>query len=204
MIFVCPLCLKAVSVVLLDPEDIPFLETLQARGITCPEPGCAGEMFHHSVVQRAVEQNPEMYRAEQLSAQEMFQAMHGFGTPAEQENARPEVVEELLEEAKIVGFGLEPAGNRTGLAWIAVKTPEGRLARLSLAAGQGQAVIYKVETHDEQAVRGPDGDTHSDRTQAGPGHPHVDGSGDGEHRDLAGDGAGGQPEGRVPAVRTGT
>tara|TARA_Y100000310_G_scaffold329487_1_gene399445 strand:+ start:524 stop:1135 length:612 start_codon:yes stop_codon:yes gene_type:complete len=203
VIFVCPKCLKAVSVVMTDPKDIPFMEQIQAARFGCLK--CGEPVFYHPSVQKAVSEDPRRYRVEQLSAEQLFQAMHGFGTPTEKEQARPEVVEDLLEESKIVGFSLEGSGDRAVLTWIAVKTQEGVLARLHLAASQQRAVVYKVEIHDEQAVRGTDGDPDPNRTQAGPGHPHVDsGSDGGQSPDPAGGAPGGEPDVVVSAVRTGT
>jgi hypothetical protein len=201
VIYVCPVCLKAVYVTLASPDDIPFMEQVQAGGLRCFVDGCEGNLFHHPVVEKAVAEDPEKYRVVHLSAEDLFRAVNGFGTPEETALANAgDVMTFLGPGSMIVDSSLGESGGRVALFRLTVETASGRVATLYLAAGR-DPVIYKVVDHDEQAIRGPDGDPHQDRAQAGPGHPHVDGGSDGGDS-VAGGVSGGEPHGVVPAVRS--
>ena len=140
MILVCPKCLVAVEVRVDSDADEAFLGKLGDR-LPCPDDGEA--MFHHETFGKHVLRNPNKYRLESVTAEELWRAGAGFGWPAEQRWA--ELAGDFLHPGAVIEEAVVESNGSGKPVIKSIRLKGG--AELHLAAGGGGATVYKVVQH---------------------------------------------------------
>lgn len=174
--FACDACLMAVIVVG-DPDDIRRLIThhpMWKDGLPCVREGCLEKMYQLDVLPDMLRSQANVLEQVELTPEELFRAMGGFGLP-EEIGFAPEMVRALLLSSKVVGMSADKVvSGRVILDRLDLEDG----TSLHLASSRQGPVVFKVTR----------------RRDANEGNDHVDVQPDTENdgvRDEAGCGQGG-------------